>query len=87
MKDWRSIDYKKRLEKESKILERSPISKENKRLILRYRNWRLANGVSIPRVLREVITLRVLCERFDVDLPRTNLPVNYPEIRACWSSR
>jgi integrase len=67
MDEWRSIDYKARLEKELKALDRSNISESNKKLILRYKNWRIANGVSFARVQRELVSLRVLCERFEVE--------------------
>jgi integrase len=70
MKEWRSIDYRGRLEKELNLLRRSPISETNKKLILRYKNWRLANSVSIARTHREVISLRLLCEKFDVELDK-----------------
>ncbi len=36
MDEWRSIDYKARLEKELKALEKSNTSESNKKLILRY---------------------------------------------------
>jgi hypothetical protein len=68
MDEWRSIDYKKRLEKELELLKKSNISESNKKLILRYKNWRLANGVSFARVHREIVSLRILCERFGVEL-------------------
>ena len=70
MEEWRPIDYKRRLKKELELLERSPIPESNKKLILKYKNWRLANGVSIARVHREVITLRLLCEKFNVKLDK-----------------
>ncbi len=68
MKFWRPIDYERRLRDELRALERSPISEANKRLILRYKNWRLASGVSVARVHRELISLRKLCELFGVEL-------------------
>ncbi len=46
------------------------ITKKNKDLILRYRNRKLAQGVSIPRVQREVGSLRILCEKYDVELEK-----------------
>ncbi len=70
METWRSIDYEKRLKQELRLLSNSPISDRNKKLILRYKNWRLANSVSVARVQRELVSLRVLCERFDVELDR-----------------
>jgi transcription initiation factor TFIID subunit TAF12 len=60
MDEWRSIDYKERLEKELKTLEKSKISKSNKKLILRYKNWRIADGVSFAGVNRELVSLRTL---------------------------
>jgi len=56
------------LKKELKILERSKISDRNKNLILKYMNYRLADGVSVARVHREIVSLRLLCEKFDVEL-------------------
>ena len=70
MEAWRSIDYEKRLKQELRLLSNSPISDKNKKLILRNKNWRLANGVSVARVQREMVSLRILCERFDVELDR-----------------
>ncbi len=70
MDTWRSIDYEKKLRRELAALEKSQISDKNKKLILRYKNWRLANSVSVARVVRELVSLRVLCERFDVELDR-----------------
>jgi len=68
MNKWRSIDYEKRLKREVEILKKSGISENNKKLINRYRNHRLAKGVSIARVHRETQSLRLLCERFGVEL-------------------
>lgn len=68
MDKWRSIDYRARLEKELKALERSRISDINKKLILRYMDWRIANSVSFAGIHRELVSLRVLCERFGVEL-------------------
>ena len=68
MDEWRAIDYRERLEKELKALEKSNISEKNKKLILTYKNWRIADGVSFARVYRELVSLRVLCERFGVEL-------------------
>ncbi|MEM2462505.1 MAG: hypothetical protein QXL05_07270, partial [Archaeoglobaceae archaeon] len=67
---WRSIDYESRLNSEIKRIENSEIGEENKKLILQYMNYRLANGVSIARVQRELISLRLLCERYGLDLGR-----------------
>ena len=47
MNKWRSIDYKKELERELKRLEKSNIPEISKKLILRYKNHRIANGVSV----------------------------------------
>jgi len=49
MDEWRAIDYRERLEKELKALEKSNISEKNKKLILRYKNWRIADGVSFAK--------------------------------------
>ena len=68
MENWRSIDYESRLKREMAILEQSNISNKNKRLILRYKNHRLAKGISVARVHREVQSLRLICENFDVEL-------------------
>ena len=58
MDKWRSIDYERRLKKELDILSKSSISEKNKKLILKYKNHRLARGVSIARVHREIQSLR-----------------------------
>ncbi len=55
MNKWRSIDYERRLKRELDILNRSSISEKNKKLILKYKNHRLARGVSIARVHRDAI--------------------------------
>ena len=68
MDEWRAIDYESRLEKELKTLEKSNISENNKKLILRYKNWRIANGVSVARVHRELVSLRLLCQKFGIEL-------------------
>ena len=72
METWRSIDYEGRLKRELKLIESSPISEENKRLIRRYMNHRLARGVSVARIHREISSLRLLCEKFDADLENLN---------------
>ncbi|RLI89132.1 MAG: hypothetical protein DRO98_01695 [Archaeoglobales archaeon] len=68
MERWRSIDYEKELQKEISLLKKSRISEENKKLILRYKNHRLAKGLSLARIERELKSLRLLCERFEVNL-------------------
>jgi integrase len=68
MDEWRSIDYKERLKRELELLKNSKISEKNRQLILRYKNHRLAKGLSIARVHREVQSLRLLCERYEIDL-------------------
>jgi hypothetical protein len=86
MDEWRSIDYKERLEKELKALEKSNISENNKKLILRYKNWRIADGVSFARVHRELVSLRVLCERFGVELGEIDEEklIEILADRGCW---
>jgi len=68
METWRPIDYESALKRELKLLESSQISDENKRLIRRYMNHRLARGISFARIEREIASLRLLCEKFDADL-------------------
>lgn len=68
MGEWRSIDYESKLDKEIQLLEESPLSEVNRDLILRYMNWRLANSVSYARTQREVVSLRLLCQKFGADL-------------------
>ncbi len=75
MDKWRSIDYEKRLKRELRLLEKSSISESNKRLILKYKNFRLAKGLSLARVHREVQSLRLLCEHYGVDLVRLDSDV------------
>ncbi|MEM0089654.1 MAG: hypothetical protein QW581_07765, partial [Archaeoglobaceae archaeon] len=70
MSNFRSIDYEGRLNSEIKRIENSEIAEENKKLIIQYMNYRLANSVSIARVHRELISLRLLCERYGLDLGR-----------------
>lgn len=60
MDKWRSIDYERRLKRELDILNRSNISEKNKKLILKYKNHRLARGVSIARVHRDAIVKAVV---------------------------
>jgi hypothetical protein len=60
MNKWRSIDYEKRLKREAEILKKSGISEDNKKLINKYRDHRLAKGVSIARVHRKIQLLRLL---------------------------
>lgn len=69
MDEWRSINYEKKLQKEIKLLKESLLSEVNKNLILRYMNWRLANSVSYARTQREVVSLRLLCQKFGADTP------------------
>ncbi|MEM1579124.1 MAG: hypothetical protein QXN34_02830 [Archaeoglobaceae archaeon] len=64
----RSIDYESRLNSEIKRIENSEIGEENKKLILQYMNYRLANGVSIARAHREIVSLRLLYERYGLKL-------------------
>ena len=64
MNKWRSIDYERRLKRELDILSKSSISNKNKKLILKYKNHRLAKGISIARVHRELQSLRLLCEKW-----------------------
>lgn len=68
METWRPIDYEGALKRELWLLENSQISERNKRLIRRYMNHRLARGISVARIHREMKSLRLLCEKFDADL-------------------
>ncbi|WP_290900238.1 site-specific integrase [Ferroglobus sp.] len=68
MDKWRSIDYESRLLREIEKLKKSKISNKNKKLIIKYKNHRLANGVSAARVHREIQSLRLLCENHSVEL-------------------
>ncbi len=68
MDEWRSIDYNERLKQELRLLEKSPIREEGKKLILRYKSWRLANGVSVARTHREMLSQRLLCQQFGFKL-------------------
>ncbi|MEM2716765.1 MAG: tyrosine-type recombinase/integrase [Archaeoglobaceae archaeon] len=68
MSNFRSIDYESRLNSEIKRIENSEIGEENKKLILQYMNYRIANGVSIARAHREIVSLRLLCERYSMKL-------------------
>ena len=72
MEKWRSIDYEKELKRELKRLEKGNISEINKKLIIKYKNYRLANGISVARVCREIKSLRLLCERYDLNLSELN---------------
>ncbi|MEM2191072.1 MAG: hypothetical protein QXU17_05360 [Archaeoglobaceae archaeon] len=63
MGKWRSIDYEKWLKSELRTLESSKINNEDKERIRQYLDFRLANGVSVARASREIICLRLLCER------------------------
>ncbi len=44
MEKWRSIDYNKRLRRELEKIQKSPISETNKKLILKYKNWRIGKA-------------------------------------------
>ncbi len=70
MEKWRSIDYNKRLRSELEKIQKSPISETNKKLILKYKNWRIGKSVSVARVHRELVSLRILCERFGLELDK-----------------
>ena len=72
MEKWRAIDYERELKRELKRLEKSNIPEINKKLILKYKNHRLANGVSVARVWREIQSLRLLCERYGINLNELN---------------
>ncbi|MEM4946088.1 MAG: site-specific integrase [Archaeoglobaceae archaeon] len=77
MGKWRSIDYEKWLKSELRTLESSKINNEDKERIRQYLDFRLANGVSVARASREIICLRLLCERYglslgDIDEARLN---------------
>lgn len=72
MDRWRSIDYERRLKRELDLLNRSDISERNKKLILKYKNNRLAKGISLARVHRELQSLRLLCEQYGVELEEIN---------------
>ncbi len=69
---WRSIDYKKRLSREIELLKESEISENNKNLILKYKNHRLANGLSVARVHRELQSLRLICKKNEIELNNLN---------------
>ncbi|MFP3908478.1 MAG: tyrosine-type recombinase/integrase, partial [Archaeoglobaceae archaeon] len=69
---WRSIDYKKRLSREIELLKESEISESNKNLILKYKNHRLANGLSVARVHRELQSLRLICKKNEIELNNLN---------------
>jgi len=62
MGTWRSIDYERKLRRELATLEKSQISDKNKRLILMYKNWRLASDVSVAGY-RESSSLSGFCVR------------------------
>jgi len=62
MDTWRSIDYERKLRRELATLEKSQISDKNKRLILMYKNWRLASDVSVAGY-RESSSLSGFCVR------------------------
>ncbi|MEM2085985.1 MAG: hypothetical protein QXF06_01090 [Archaeoglobaceae archaeon] len=68
MSKWRSIDYEKLLESEIELIKNSKIGKGNKERIFQYMDFRLSNGVSLPRVCREIKCLRLLCERYPLSL-------------------
>ncbi|MEM4945974.1 MAG: hypothetical protein QXU31_06665, partial [Archaeoglobaceae archaeon] len=68
MSKWRSIDYEKLLESEIELIKNSKIGKGNKERIFQYMDFRLTNGVSLPRVCREIKCLRLLCERYPFSL-------------------
>ncbi|RLI82037.1 hypothetical protein DRP04_04865 [Archaeoglobales archaeon] len=72
MENWRSIDYEGNFKREFEKLEQSIISEKNKELIKEYGNHRLANSISLARVVREVKSLRLLCERYGVELDKIN---------------
>jgi integrase len=83
MDKWRSIDYERMLQNELRLLEKSRIRKRDKNLIKQYMNYRLANGISIARVQREIKSLRLLCERYDLgldDIKETTLNEVFAEL-------
>ncbi len=56
------------LKRELRLLEKSKIEAATKNLILQFMNYRLANGLSIAKVHKELKSLRLICERCDLDL-------------------
>ncbi len=55
-------NYEGRLKREENLLKRSKIVKENKELILEFKKELIAAGISIPRVVRYMQTLRVISQ-------------------------
>lgn len=68
MNDWSSLNVKRELDRELKLLKKSGIPEKSKKLILRYRDHRLAGGLSASRVKKEILCLRVACERYGLEL-------------------
>ncbi len=68
MDNWRSINYERDYRRELERLKKSNLSKKNRELIIRYKNHRLANSVSLARVTREMKSLRLLCSKYGIEL-------------------
>ncbi len=55
-------NYRDRLKREENLLSRSEIVEENKKLILEFKKELIASGISIPRVVRYMQTLRAISQ-------------------------
>jgi len=56
---------KKLFERELSLIENSSINEENKRIILEFKSYLLATRIGILRTIRYMMTLRLICERYN----------------------
>lgn len=56
---------KKLFERELSLLENSSINEENKKIILEFKSYLLAARIGILRTIRYMMTLRLICERYN----------------------
>jgi len=62
--------YAKYLKKEIEKVKKSKMSEENKKLILSYHEHDFSNGLSLPGMLRKMIVLRIVAERYGVEFSK-----------------
>lgn len=64
------LDYDKLVNRQIALLEESAICKQNKALILKFKDHNLMNNVSLPRIIRQLGTLRLVAEHVKTDFPK-----------------
>lgn len=66
------VNYEKRLEREICFLDAKEISSKNKSLLLKFKDHNLMNSVSLPRIIRQLGSLRLLVVQIRKDLDKVS---------------